>query len=521
MDYLRIGRATDIKDIKERKVFRRFEIFPGALSWFTLIGAVILSWLAPFFVFYFLIIFVSFWLIRSVYFMFYLHSGFRKMQKHKDVDWISKLENLSHSDYSLAINKWQDVYQLILLPNYKEQFEVIADSLESLIESDYPKDKMIVVLSFEQRAGIERNIVAEKIKKRFGTKFFRLLITFHPSDLPNEIAGHGANDAWAARQAKELIIDPLGIDHKSVLVSSFDIDTRVFPKYFSCLTYHYLTTKSPTRTSFQPIPLYNNNFWEAPPFSQISAFTATFWQIMCQERPNNLVSFSSHSMSFKALVEVGFKQENIIPDDSRIFWQCFFKYDGDYRVEPIFYPVSMDANIGENLLETLKNIYKQKKRWAYGVEDIPYFLYACRKNKKVPFRKKFLRGLELIVGHWSWSTASILIFALGWLPIFLGGANFSYSLMAYTVPRTMSRLLTFAMLGLVSSIWVSYLLLPSAPKKHGKRKYLIFFLSWFLISIEMIVLNALPALEAQTRCMLGRYMEFWVTPKKRKKRLEG
>ncbi len=517
MNYLRVGRATDLDDAKERKIFRVLEIFPGALSWFSLFMSFLLSWRAPALVFYFLVVFVIFWFLRSIYFAFHLHFGFKRMQRHEKVDWLKRLREIPVEHYSIDIKDWHDIYHLILLPNATESTAVIRDTLQSLVDCDYPKNRMVVVLSFEQRAGEERKLIAEEIKKEFGNSFFKLVMTFHPSNLPGEITGHGPNDAWAAKQAKAVVIDPLRIPYENVIVSSFDIDTRIFPKYFSCLAYHYLTCEKPTRSSFQPIPLYHNNIWDAPPFSQISSFSSTFWQIMCQERPTQLISFSSHSMSFKALVDVGFKQTNIIPDDSRIFWQCFFRYDGDYRVVPIFYPVSMDANLGKNVWATLKNIYKQKTRWAYGVEDIPYFLYACRKNKRVPFAKKLSRGIELISGHWSWAIASILVFALGWLPILFGGAEFSQSLLAYSVPKMASRVMTFAMIGLISSIWLSIILLPQRPLQYRKIKYFWFVLGWFLIPLDMVLLGSLPALEAQTRCMLGKYMkQFWVTPKDRK-----
>lgn len=516
-DYLKIGRASDLKDAKEVRIYRLLEIFPGALSWLTLLGAFFLSWRAPFFISYALIILVIFWFLRSVYLSFHLATGFRRMERYKKIDWLKKLQNLPSDQCSLSIDNWRDIYHLILLPNYKEPLNVIEETLQSLVYSDYPKDRMIVVLSFEERAGTERKGVAQAIKEKFSNSFFKLLVTFHPDNLPREIRGHGANDAWAAEKAKESVIDPLNISYERIIVSAFDIDTHVFPRYFSCLTYHYLTCQKPTRTSFQPIPLYNNNIWQATPFSQISSFSASFWQIMCQERPEKLVTFSSHSMSFKALVEVGFKQRNIIADDSRIFWQCFFRYNGDYYVQPIFYPISMDANIGKNFFHTLKNMYKQKKRWAYGVEDIPYFLFACWKNKKVPFKQKLSRGLELISGHWTWATSSFLIFTLGWLPIFMGEIEFAHSLLAYSVPRLASRVMTFAMLGLISSIWLSLHLLPSPPVKTNKFKYILFVLSWFMIPLEMMVFGSLPALDAHTRFMTGKYMlEFWVTPKSRR-----
>jgi len=238
---------------------------------------------------------------------------------------------------------------------------------------------------------------------------------------------------------------------------------------------------------------------------------------MNQERPEKLITFSSHSMSFRALVDVGFKQTNVVSDDSRIFWQCFLKYSGDYRVQPLYYPVSMDANAAKSFFRTLINIYKQQRRWAYGAENISYFLFGFLKNKKIPFLKKLSLGFELIEGNLSWATASIMIFLLGWLPLILGGPEFSQTLVSYNLPKIISRIMTVAMIGLVSSIYLSFLLLPPKPPEYGRFKYLVFVFGWLLFPIMMIFFTAFPALDAQTRLMFGKYMGFWPTEKVRKR----
>lgn len=438
------------------------------------------------------------------------------MKKYQIIDWLQKLNELESAKYGIRVRDWKDIYQLIILPIYREPLEIIRESLKSLEDGDWPKNKMIVVLGCEKRTEREIKERILQIEKEFANKFFRFLVTWHPADLPGEIAGHGSNDAWATKKAKDLIIDPLGIPYENIIVSSFDADTFVFPKYFSCLTWHYLTAEKPTRTSFQPIPLYINNIWQAPVFSRVFAFSSTFWHTMNQERPEKLITFSSHSMSFLALVDVDFKQTNVVSDDSRIFWQCFLKYDGDYRAKPLYYPVSMDANSAKNIFKTALNIYKQQRRWAYGVAEIPYFLFGFLKNKKIPLAKKISLGFELIEGHLSWATASILIFFLGWLPLFFGGAEFSQTIISYNLPRITSLILTISMLGLVISAYVSLLLLP--PRLPGDRRFrhLMFAFSWVLVPIITVFFTALPALDAQTRLMLGKYMGFWPTDKTRK-----
>ena len=507
--YLKIAKASDLKNAKERMIYRLFEIFPGVLSWGTLFLIVLLSWLKPAWVAFFIIVYILFWLFRTIYLSFHLRSGYKIMRENERADWLGKLDQ--HKD-----KNWQNIYHLVVLPMYKEPLEIIRNSFLSLANSDYPKERMIVILACEERAKEHSQSIVEEIKKEFGKKFFKFLVTWHPKNLPGEMAGKGANETWATKKAKEKIIDLLKIPYQNIILSSLDADTVVFPKYFSCLTYYYLTSEKPDKTSYQPIPLFINNIWQAPSFSRIFAFSSTFWHTMNQGRPEKLITFSSHSMSFKALVDVGFRQVDVVSDDSRIFWQCFLKNDGDYRVQPIFYPISMDANVAKTFWRTIINVYKQQRRWAYGIADIPYFLFGFLKNKKIPISKKISLGFELIEGHWSWATASFLIFILGWLPLILGGVEFGQTILSYNLPRITSRILTVGMIGLISSAYFSFLLLPPKPPQYGRFKHLLLFLQWFLLPLIMLFFTTLPALEAQTRLMLGKYMGFWPTEKVRK-----
>ena len=403
---------------------------------------------------------------------------------------------------------------------YKEPLEVVRPAFEALMNCDYPKDKMIVVLAIEEKAGASAQEIAKLIDQEFSSNFFKFLVTCHPQNLPGEIAGKGSNETWAAKEAKRTIIDRLKIPYENILVSCFDADTIVYLKYFSCLTYHYLTTKKPTRTSFQPIPLFINNIWQTPALSRVIAFHTTFWHTMNQERQEKQITFSSHSMSFKAIVDIGFWQTNVVSEDSRVFWQCYLYYNGDYKVESLYYPISMDANVAPTFWHTLVNLYKQQRRWAYGVGDIAYFLFGFLKNKKVPLRKKFFPAIWLIEGHWSWATNSLMILFLGWLPLIVGGSYFGQSMLSYNLPQITRYILTVAMVGIVFSSYLAILLLPPRPPQYGRWKYIFFVLQWVFVPINMIFFGAMPALEAQTRWLLGKYLGFWSTEKFRKK-LDG
>ncbi len=516
-NYLKLSKYSDLTGRKDRFIYRFFEILPGSLAWFTIGLMVLLSFKTPRFMAVFIIIFDIYWLIKTVYLTTHMRSAFNKMRVVLKVNWLEKLDQLPVSDYSLSkISSWHEIYHLIVLPTYKEDIDIILPSIDSLLKSDYPKDKMIVVLAQEERAGAKADEIKARIEKEYADKFFKLIITRHPANTPSEIIGKGSNATFAARQAKAEVIDILEIDYDKVIVSNFDIDTVVPPHYFSLLTYTYLTTTHPTRAAYQPIPLYTNNIWQAPAFARVFAFSTTFWQMIQQSRPEQLVTFSSQSIGLKALVDVDFWQVNMVSEDSRIFWQCFLRYDGDWRTIPIYYPVYMDANLAPTFWQTFKNQYKQIRRWHYGVENNPYFMFGFLKNKNISTAKKLYFSFTLTEKTHSASTNAIIIFLLGWLPVMVGGTAFNSTVLSVNLPQITRAIMDLAMFGLLSSAIIAILLLPPKPINYGKHKWLWMFLQWILFPINFVFFGAIPALDAQTRLMFGKYMGFWVTPKTRK-----
>ncbi|MCH8244353.1 glycosyltransferase family 2 protein [Patescibacteria group bacterium] len=504
-NYSHVGKASDLKNTSDRRLYRFLEMLPGILSWGTIAFAILFSWLQPVWVAFFMIVFVIYLLLRTLYFAFHLWSGYQRMRQNEKKDWIQELEKLS---------SWKHLYHLVVIVTYKEPLEVLRPTLQALKDSLYPKDRMVVVLGIEQREGESAREKAVILEREFGDAFFKFLITEHKDNIEGEIAGKGSNESFAAKKAKEYF-DELKISYKNIIISSLDADTVVYPQYFSCLSWYYLTTSEPTKTSFQPIPLYINNVWQAPPISRVFAFSSTFWHTMNQQRPEKLITFSSHAMSFQALVDVDFRAPNVVSDDSHIFWQCFFKYQGNYKVQSLYYPVSMDANAAKSLWATLRNIYLQHLRWAYGVGEIAYVFFGFLKDKTIPLTRKLTLGVELLESHWTWATAPFLIFALGWLPLMLGGNAFSETLLSYNLPRFVSNVLTFSMLGLIGTGVLSLYLLPKRKPSFGKMRAFWFVAQWILLPLSMMFLMALPALEAQTRWMLGKYLGFRVTPKHR------
>jgi hypothetical protein len=277
-------------------------------------------------------------------------------------------------------------------------------------------ERFFIVIGLEERDGPDAQAIGEQLTKEFSLVFGQWLITTHPKDIPGEMIGKGSNTAWMGRRAKEKI-DELGWNYKHVIVSSFDIDSCVHPQYFSCVSYAFLTSPHPTRTSYQPIPLFNNNVWNAPAFTRVVANSTTFWLLSETVRTERMFTFSSHSMSFQALVDVDFWQSDIVTEDSRIFLQCLVTYDGDYYIKPIYIPISMDSVQGRTLWETMTHQYKQIRRWAYGVENFPYMVWNFRNNGSISLKRKVRYIWNQLEGEYSWATAPILIFFIGNLPM--------------------------------------------------------------------------------------------------------
>lgn len=488
---------------------RLTEVFPAFLVWATLAALILLSLVRPLWAIYFIIVFVVYWIIRLFYMMVWLTISWIKYRREARTDWLAELKKLPKN--------YLEYYHVITYPTYKEPYEVIERSFEKLSAVDYPKDKMIVVLGGEGRDRENFEQMAEKIKQKFGDKFFKLLITVHPP-APDELPGKGSNVHYMEQRIKELI-DGLGIDYEKVIMSCFDIETLPEAKYFSCLMYKYLTHKNPTHASYQPLILYNNNIWESNPIIRVVASATTFWLLTDMSRADRLLTFSSHSMSFKMLVDVGFHDKTIVTEDSRICLQGLVKYDGDYEVVPMFVTLSMDTVQIGSLWKSFLNQYKQMRRWAWGVEHLPWLwdnFFGKNANRRIPLRKRLLYLWNQVEGMYSWATAPLFIMIVGRLPLWVATDADKSTALFQNAPYTLQNLMMIGMSGLIINAIMYTFMLPPRPHHYNFLNYIIMFAQWVIFPFTMVIFGSIPAIEAQTRLMLGgKYkLGFWVTEKK-------
>lgn len=494
-----------MSNLTKNRLIRFYEIVPAGLVWGALIGAIALSAMRPLTAIYVIILFDLYWLFRVGYFVFYLSAAWGKYSQETHANWRQLVDQLPEH---------KDILHCIFLPTYKEGREVLVATLESLKHADYDTQRFVVVLAGEERDREQFESHAQYIVRAYEGVFRDIVVTIHPAGAPDEIPGKGSNLHFAGKKM-QAYFEERGIPFEHIIVSAFDSDTCAHPQYWARLAHAYITNPCPTRASYQPVALYNNNIWDAPGIIRIASFGTTFWLMSELLRPERLQTFSSHSMSFQMLVDVGFWEKDVVSEDSRIYLQAFLHYKGDYRIIPLFVPVSMDTVAGETLIESLKNLYKQQRRWAYGAEHFPYLMTRFARIPEIRVGVKIKYIWNLVEGMFTWATAPLLIFLLGWLPFQFGKWQDITSVLFYNAPHVLEVIMRCAMVGIVLSVVLSIVLLPPIPSHVGRHHIVLGLLQWLFLPVSLIVFGSLPAIDAQTRLMVGKYMGFNVTEKKR------
>jgi hypothetical protein len=533
---------------RAKRLSRIFEILPAVLSFTIILGMLILTLLDPVLAALVIVAFVLSWLLRMLYTNTFLILSYLHLKAERETDWLERIRNLedpgtlleelrqqgggrswrerlSNRTYRREIEtlvgsgklppSWKEIYHLVIFPIARESAEIFQPGLESIAGCDFPSGRMLIVLAVEESAPAQTKIDAEAMRKRYADTFLGLLVVIHPSGLPGEAKVKGANASYAARKAEAYFRERM-IALENIIISCFDADTVVDPGYFSCLTYHFLVNPDRTRASYQPIPLYQNNLWQAPGFARVLDVGSSFFQLVEATNPEKLVTFSSHSMSFKALVDIDYWPADMISDDSAIYWKALIEFRGDYRVVPMYTTVSMDITQAENWRKTVVNVYKQKRRWAWGVENVPLVVSAFLLSGEIPLPVRIKQAFKLLQTHVSWTTWPILLGIMSWLPAVFMHREFTTSVVTYSEPRILSTMFTLAFGGYLTYVLLSQLFLPRIEGKLRILKRIGHVFEWLLVPPISIIFGAIPALDAQTRLMLGKYMEFWVTEKKRK-----
>jgi cellulose synthase/poly-beta-1,6-N-acetylglucosamine synthase-like glycosyltransferase len=490
---------------------RLFEILPGLIVWIVLLFPLSLAIWAPGALAIFMIFFLSYWLVRTFFMSAHLVQGYFYYKAETSIDWLLRLKELAPKD------DWKDIYHLIIVPEYKEPIEILRNSVESVLKSDYPTNNLIYVLATEERDREGAMKAAEDLGKEFGKKidFHHIM---HPVGLPQDkILGKGPNITFAGKEILKYI-ERKKIPLENVIVTNMDADHVMDKKYLACLTYKYITDPDPLHKSFQPIPMFFNNIWDVPMLNRLIAMGSSFWQLIVNTRPTRLRNFSAQAQSLEALKEVNFWSTETIVEDGHQFWRTYYHYNGCHEVVPLYTPIYQDAVLGDNFIETIKEQYLQKRRWSWGVSDIAFVMERTIGNEEIPFIDRWSNALILWESHISWSTTSLILATSSWLPLALNPA-FRNTVLAFNFPHVYAWLVSLAWLGMITTLVISTLLLPPHKGKTPvKRIILDWILTPFVLPISNILFSSIPALVSQTKLMFNQQMGVFRVTKKSTKR---
>src|SRR5258708_14408039 len=193
---------------------RMWEILPGLQLWLVFVGAILLSYYQPVWAAVFIICFDLYWVLKAINVASHLIASYRKFQLFVTINWFDYKEKLNNLQEFLELLKsklqsstsqlektyyrqeisrltpqanserpnlnYKTIYHLILVPFTDENFEVLNSTFSALVQTNYPKDRMLLVLAAEERLGPKSFEIASKIKERYEKEFFKFFVTVHP-----------------------------------------------------------------------------------------------------------------------------------------------------------------------------------------------------------------------------------------------------------------------------------------------------------------------------------------------------
>jgi hypothetical protein len=522
---------------------RLLESLPALLLVLPVLIPIVLMEFSPRIAFVGFSAYLAFWLCASFSLAVRQAWEYRTMKRYRELDWNARLQHLndpyarmhaladqprlgqSEAEELQALHVWthsgpdvpapDEVHHLVVIPVYSESRGIIEQSLEAILAADYPADRLMICLTFEERSPVWSAAEIDDLRDRYAGRFGRFHTTQHPDGLPGEGRVKGANISWGAQEARHLLL-AAGIRDHQVIVSAFDSDTRPSRHYFQVLTYTYLTNPNRDVDSYQPVLLFHNNAWEVTSASRLVGYIASMWTLVDSTRPKRLRIFSSHAMGMRALVGVNFWSTNVIPDDSRQYWRMYFGSNGRARTVPLHLPVYLDAVQSHSWRATMREQYRQIRRWSYGVIDFPYIMEQNLTNQRIPLREKALQTFRQLSQFHLWAT----------VPLLLMGLRVTVNQMAPTVTHSTAKLVELASnanaaaalltpLSLIISMVVALKLLPKRPASKGRRTWAKMVVEFLGLPIVAPVFFCLPAIDAQIRLLLRRYLGFRVTVKLR------
>ena len=482
------------------KIQRFFEILIPLISWTIITLPVWLSFWHPAVVAYFVVFFNIYWFYKSAVVAMSAMRSYLTLLAHVRVDW-----------NSLAVRSsgYPDIHHVVIIPEYKEPVHILRQTLNNIANQDFTKNKISVCLGTETRDPQAPETIA-LLKKEFKGKFANFWVSNH-TIVSGEIAGKSSNMAFAAQYVTEKCTEK-GYDLARTTVTSCDADALLHPKYFSYLSYQFLHDPLREFHFYQASIMFYSNIWQLPLPGRVLNTISSIYNLSLLSQDTRLINFSTYTMCLQTAKDVGYWSPDVIPEDYHMFFKTYFTKGKDVRAIPIFLPVLVQAAQSTSFWKTLVNQYEQQKRWAWGVSDVPEVIRKYFTLSTVPFWDKTIRLLNLLESHIVWPT-NWFILTLGSTIPPLVNRNFSRTVLGHNLSQISSLILTLCIVFLLVIIVLDARTKPPRPSEFSKWKIPMLYIQWLTLPVVSFFLSTLPGLDAHTRLMLGKRLEYRVTEK--------
>lgn len=405
----------------------------------------------------------------------------------------------------------QKIKHFIIIPFAKEPYSVLKPAVDRISKQDHDRKSIIVVLATEKACPTGQEI-ASQLTKEYKGVFGDMITTVHELK-SDEIRGKSANMWHAATVVKKKIEDEK-MDERYITMTSCDCDSQFPTDYFSILTYEFCKNPLRYRKYWNGAMIYYDNIWEVPFYVRVAntLFSAT---ALANHSKSNMIQVSTYSGSYKLISDIGFWTKDRIPEDWNMYFKALFKYGKDVSVVPLFISIFSDAAGSTTHWKSFVNQYEQVKRWSWGVSDDSWIIQNMLTAKK-RFSDRisiFFRGLNATVDHFLWPLYGfVLAFGANIPP--LVSKPFSNTVLGNNLSPIISFILTFSTIQFLGIILLDMELKPERPnRKITLFSLILYFVEYLSMPINGIIFGSLPALDAHTRLLIGKRMEYRVTEK--------
>jgi hypothetical protein len=480
--------------VTSEQQYRFFESLPGIISWSGIALTLALAYFAPLVFVGCLMVFTLYWVISCFRIVSFAWKGTELVKQTAETDWIARLD--------AEFPDWQEYYYCALLPYASESINIIRETVQSIVDSNYPNERKILCLSSEKAIPAGRE-VAEQLEREFRGQFAHIFITEHEL-MPGEIKGKASNQNHCGRFLYRKIVS-LGIEPGKVLLSSNDADVLNDPDYQVYLLYNYLSAgEERDYRIYQPIPTDFNNYWSAHFFSRIIITTGVLWRITLQMRGDyRCTVYSFYSMSLKALHNIGYWDTDLIPEDERTMFKAIIAFGERFRVVPMFILTRGSPVCGNDYLNAFKEQYIQIRRWAWGASEFAHSMSQyieapeeLKKALKAPIFNQLRTSTE-------WALSSLMLMFAGYLPALLH-PEFLLTPVGQVYPFVLSIVMSLATMLIVGIIVLNAQLAPPKPADRGHAFSAWVLAQWLFAPVIGLALGSIPAIVSQTRLIFNR-----------------